>query len=369
MEGPMVPQPSPEEIDQEVSIAKEAVGRSLPHFLKSVELISESYLAHALIALWDSGLYEYMRQRGRVEIQATAGELGLDPEILRSLMEYLLGRGLLEIDGPAFVLSAKGRAYWNYVTRGALTSHLGGYTALLTHLGPLLRREIALDDPRLERSERLVGSGARCTLLGSDMAPWLLETIRRLNCRCVLDLGCGNGTLLTRLALKWPEGRGVGIDANGAGVEQARSQAEAHGLADRLTFHQAVLSAEPMNLDDTILAPVDVVTAIFFIHEFSGQGGDPAIAAILASLRKQLPGRKLLLVEGSRADPYERKSTPVRSYAQLDYTFIHPLSGQGPLRTPNEWQRIIEGTGARLLETIPGFKLIPSWVNQYIVQL
>ena len=75
------------------------------------------------------------------------------------------------------------------------------------------------------------------------------------------------------------------------------------------------------------------------------------------------------MVEGTRADPLQLCATPPRTYGQLDYSFLHPLSRQGPLRTPDEWRQIIEDGGGRLVERIAGFRLIPSWVGLYIVSL
>jgi len=362
-------EPSLQEVDGEIVVARETVTRSISHFLKSIEVISESYLAQVLIALWDSGLFEYVRRQGHVRVSAAADELGLDQEILLILVEYLTGRGLMTFDGSSYSLSERGNVYWNYITRGALTSHLAGYNELLTNLGPALRKEIGLNDPSMARSERLVATGAACTLLGSDMVPWILEAVRAENAHCVLDLGCGTGIFLTHLARQWPEGRGIGIDRNGAVVAEARSRADSQNLANRLEFHEAVLSGEPMCISPDVLEGVDVITAIFIIHEFSGRGGDAALISVIAALRNQFPRRTLLLVEGSRADPYERKIGPVRSHAQLDYSLIHPLSGQGRLKSSVEWGQIIGAAGATLRKTIPGFKLIPAWINLYVIDL
>jgi hypothetical protein len=158
---------SQEEIEQEVTIANEVVTRSIGPFLKTLDLISESNLAQVLIALWDSGLYEYVRHHDRVEIEAAAAELGLDAGILLVLIEYLVGRRLMNVENGGFVLSDKGRVHWNYVTRGAVMTHLGGYNPLMINLGPLLRKEIDIQDPRLDRVGRIVALGAGQTLLGT----------------------------------------------------------------------------------------------------------------------------------------------------------------------------------------------------------
>jgi SAM-dependent methyltransferase len=360
---------SKEEIDREVTIANEIVTRSIGAFLKTLDLVSESNLAQVLIALWDSGLYEYVRQFGRLEIRAVAAELGLDAEILLTLVEYLVGRRLMNFEDGAFVLSDKGQVYWNYVTRGAVMTHLGGYNPLMINLGPLLRKEIDINEPRLDRVGRIVALGAGQTLLGNGTVPWIRDMIGKFGGKCVLDLGCGAGVFLTQLALKWPQGRGIGIDMNADAIAEARAQALADGVADRVEFHVEKLTDQPLTLSTETIARVDVVTAMFILHEFGGCGGVDAIASVIRSLRKHFPGRKLLMAEGTRADPYDRPRGPVRNHAQLDYSLIHPLSRQGPLRTPDEWRQIIESAGARLLDRQAGFKLVPSWINVYVVDL
>src|ERR1700728_3425318 len=214
------------EADNEARICANLVGRSLGAYLKTVELVSDAYLAQVLVALWDSGLYEHIRVNGCVSIDRTAEDLNLEPLVLRSLVEYLVGRGILAPDGDSFVLSKKGQPYWNYITRGVLTSHLAGYNQLLTNLGPLLRKEISINDPRLDRSGRLVASGSGYALLGSGTIPWILKLIRQIGGTYVMDIGCGSGDFLIQLALRWDDGAGIGIDMNEEAIAQASVNAE-----------------------------------------------------------------------------------------------------------------------------------------------
>ena len=357
------------EVDREAKNCAELVGRSLGAYLKTVGLVSDAYLAQVLVALWDSGLYEYLREHGRIEIIGVAEELNLEPSVLRSLIDYLVGWGILAPEGEWFVLSKKGHPYWNYITRGVLTAHLAGYNQLLTNLGPLLRKEISLSDPRLDRSGRLVASGSGYALLGSGTIPWILKLIKQIGGTYVMDIGCGAGDFLIQLALRWENGAGIGIDMNAEAIAEAGANAELCGVSDRLTFHHAKLSAAPMPIDSGILEKVDTLTAMYLLHEFAGRGGADAITAAISQLGKQFPGRKLLMLEGERADPAALFAAPPRTFAQLDYSFIHPLSRQGPLRTAAEWEEIIKSAGATLLERIPGFGQVPGWISLYIIAL
>jgi ribosomal protein L11 methylase PrmA len=357
------------EIDREAKICADLVGRSLGAYLKTVGLVSDAYLAQVLVALWDSGMYEYVRTRQRITIDASSKDLSLEPAVLRSLVEYLVGWGILAPEQDGFVLSDKGRSYWNYITRGILTSHLAGYNQLLVHLGPLLRKEIDLNDPRLDRSGRLVASGSGYALLGSGTIPWILKLIKQLGGKYVMDVGCGAGDFLIQLALRWPDGAGIGFDMNADAIAEATANAERCGVAERISFHHARLSAEPMTISRAILDKVDTLTAMYLLHEFAGRGGADAIIAGIYQLRKQFPGRKLLMLEGERVDPATLSAAPPRTFAQLDYTFIHPLSRQGPLRTATEWKEIIKSAGATLQERVPGFGQVPGWISLYIISL
>jgi SAM-dependent methyltransferase len=359
----------PQEVEEETRWVSRLALRSLGPFLETLRMVSETFLAQVLLALWDSGLYEYLRRHATLDLKSAAEELGLDESVLRSLVDYLVGQGLLKPGEGGLTLTEKGGYYWNYVTRGVLTCYVGGYNPLLCQLGPLLRKEIDLDDPLLERLGRLVAVGSGHSLLGNGTVPWVLAVIKRAGGRCVLDLGCGAGQFLNHLALQWPDGSGIGIDMDTHAIAEAQRIAAEYGVADRVTFHLAKLSAEPMELSEEVRQKVGVLTAMYIMHEFRGRGGDENIVAVLASLRRQFPGRKLLMVEGTRADPLELNATPPRTFGQLDYSFLHPLSRQGPLLTPPEWEQLIDRAGAQLIERVPGFRIIPSWIQLYVIGL
>ncbi len=361
---------TPQEVDDEARRVARLASRSIAPFLESLHMISETFLAQVLLALWDSGLFEYVRRHQALEVEAAATELGLEEAVLQSLIEYLVGRGLMAPGEHGCVLTEKGSCYWNYVTRGVLTCYVGGYNPLITRLGPLLRKEVALEDPSLNRLGRLVAVGSGYSLLSNGTVPWVLAAIARLGGKCVLDLGCGAGQFLNQLALQWPDGSGVGVDMDADAIAQARRTAVEYGVADRVAFYRAKLSAAPMELGEEVANKVDVLTAMFLVHEFRGSaGGVENIALVLASLRRQFPGRKLLMVEGTRADPVALNAAPPRTFGQLDYSFLHPISRQGPLLNPPEWEQVIASAGAKLIDCMAGYKLVPSWISLYIIGL
>ena len=181
--NPARPQFHLQDADAEIQETARIITRSTARFLKAMDMVSETYLGLVLLALWDSGVYEYVRSHKHLPVESTATELGLDPSILTYLIEYLVGRGLMHLEDEGYALTEVGRSYWNYVTRGVLVSHVGGYLPMLVRLGPLLRKEINLDDPSLDRVGRLVASGANYTLLGSGTVDWVLEVIKDMVAR------------------------------------------------------------------------------------------------------------------------------------------------------------------------------------------
>lgn len=74
----------------------------------------------------------------------------------------------------------------------------------------------------------------------------------------VYDLGCGDGRLLVQAAVDYGV-RGVGVDVDGALLEQAQARAEREGTGDRLTFRQE-------NLFETDLRAATVVFIYLLPH-------------------------------------------------------------------------------------------------------
>src|SRR5690242_7844482 len=89
----------------------------------------------------------------------------------------------------------------------------------------------------------------------------MIETVaaeaQTLNPKLILDVGCGTGRLLRRVAATWPEAQLVGVDAARGMIESAR------GLAPTATFHHAVAEALPM-----ADASVDVAFSAVSLHHW-----------------------------------------------------------------------------------------------------
>lgn len=103
----------------------------------------------------------------------------------------------------------------------------------------------------------------------------------------VLDIGCGTGWALRRLAEQRPDITGLGVDLSGVMISTARAAAQNEGLRN-LCFHHI----DWEGAQSTLAESYDAVLCISAFHYFS----HPAQA--LGRMRSVLrPGGSLLLVE------------------------------------------------------------------------
>src|SRR4051812_40047084 len=107
----------------------------------------------------------------------------------------------------------------------------------------------------------------------------------------VLDLGCGQGSLLLDVVEVSPGATGDGVDLDAAEIARARAAAAARGLAERVAFHEA--DAAPWPGRD-----YDAAMAVGASHAW---GDTSAAAAGLA--RHVRPGGRGLLGGGFWAAP------------------------------------------------------------------
>ncbi|WP_433547945.1 SAM-dependent methyltransferase [Streptomyces sp. CA-294286] len=122
-------------------------------------------------------------------------------------------------------------------------------------------------------------------------APLTDEAVRQLIDRTVtrgderiLDLGCGQAEWLIRALEAHPRAVAVGVDTAGEALAEARTQADARGVGDRLTLHEADADAFASDV------PFDVVISVGAVHAFGG------LLATLAKARGHLaPGGRVLV--------------------------------------------------------------------------
>jgi cyclopropane fatty-acyl-phospholipid synthase-like methyltransferase len=99
----------------------------------------------------------------------------------------------------------------------------------------------------------------------------------------VVDLGCGAGAWLTRLAAMTPDTRLVGVDTSATALAEARATTERLGLHRRIEWLQGDAASVDTGLHDAVLC-------VGASHAFGGVDG--TLAAVRARLKPQ--GRVVL---------------------------------------------------------------------------
>jgi 2-polyprenyl-3-methyl-5-hydroxy-6-metoxy-1,4-benzoquinol methylase len=109
----------------------------------------------------------------------------------------------------------------------------------------------------------------------------------------VADVGCGHGKALIKLAQTYPQSRYVGYDKFAPFIEQARSNAEAAGVADRVRFEQRDVS-------EGLPEQFDVITTFDVVHDAVNPRG------LLRAIREALsPGGRYVCLEINSSDKLE----------------------------------------------------------------
>jgi len=146
---------------------------------------------------------------------------------------------------------------------------------------------------------RFYGSSYRANLVGSWL-PALDGVVERLQAGAlVADVGCGVGVSTLLMSEAFPESTFLGFDYHEASVEEARRNARAAGLEDRVRFEVA-------RADDFPGRGYALVTVFDAFHDL----GDPGAAARHA--REVLAGDgTLMLVEPRASDRVEENLHPL----------------------------------------------------------
>jgi tRNA (cmo5U34)-methyltransferase len=79
----------------------------------------------------------------------------------------------------------------------------------------------------------------------------------------VLDLGCGSGRLLARLAQGRPDARAIGLDLSEPMLETGRALLEREGLGERVELRRGDITA----FDAEVVESFDVVACNFTLHQ------------------------------------------------------------------------------------------------------
>ena len=251
---------------------------------------------------------------------ALAEALGLDPGYLTRWCDAAYAFELLDADDAGvFRPTARGRAFradvpgslGPFALHAALAGHMAERAAALLPSGERPGESVLVERPTLAAGLGALLEGSFGGLFSREVLPAVaaLQRLRQRGGR-VVDLGCGNGWYLRRLADGAPGVHGLGVDGFDGAIAEARDRAAAAGLADRLSFATGDLPALPFD------GPADVITMNRALHHVWGED-DGARGAFLAGLAERLaPGGALVIWEPAwPTDRAALRQPPLRGVA------------------------------------------------------
>jgi 2-polyprenyl-3-methyl-5-hydroxy-6-metoxy-1,4-benzoquinol methylase len=199
-----------------------------------------------------------------------------------------------------------------------------------------------------------IAFGNRPMFLNEYAARWLPampDVVKRLEVGArVADIGCGLGWSSIALAGAFPKTRIDALDVDEASITEARRQAAAAGVADRITFHRAAAEDAPVR------GPYDLVTAFECLHDM------PYPVRALRGMRELAgPGGTVLVADEAVGDTLDENRSFV---GRLNYNFsvLHCLpqalvfpdaAGTGTVIRPSTLRRYAEEAGFSRVETLP----------------
>ena len=329
--------------------------------IEGTKLVNDVVLVRVLFALWDSGFYEYSLTHASFKVDDAAAELHLDAYILRCLLDYLIGRGIVSSTNDEFGLTERGIRLSNILFSGTINLYVGGWGALVDNIGPLLRKEMTQKDFIALRSPTHTVRGTE-QLGAIRTVSAVQQVLAARNLKNVLHVACRTGEFLIGLARSEPSISGIGVDKASERIEIARRKAAKYSVDSRLQFITADVGADSIPLDDESKNRIDVVVALYLLHEV-GRHGRAKIIEFLQQVKREFPGRQFLFMETQPYTPPEGKRPPA-TFTQLDYLLIHRIRGQGLPLPVDQWKSIVAETGLKLLE----YKEV-YWSGLYLAEM
>jgi len=272
----------------------------------------------------------------------------LDARLLTAAAEYLARRGVFERVGEVggigreqaggFRLAREGRVLVEDGWLPFFVFYVGGYGNVLSSIGRMLHGD-ARYGVDLVRDGAYVALGtelaARTRHAGSHEA--VLRRTTELRPRTVLDVGCGSAGFLIELVRRSSAERGVGIDSSKAACELARRQIAAGGLTSTIEIVDGD-ARDVLRLRPDLIGSVDVVTALFVIHELLGGGASAAAAALADIARSLQPESGRILVMDKHTDVLVAGGAP--GYF-TEFKLVHDFTQQ-VLCTRQQWHEVFD---------------------------
>jgi 2-polyprenyl-3-methyl-5-hydroxy-6-metoxy-1,4-benzoquinol methylase len=234
-----------------------------------------------------AGLFDAMARLDEASSQAIAGEAGLQERYVREWLGAMVTGGLVELDAATGLFRLP-PGYAAVLTRDARPSNLASFAQWIPLLASVEDQVLAcfergggvrhaayerFHEVMTEMSDQTVVAALEDAIL--PLVPGLVAGLERgLD---VLDVGCGCGRAVNRMARRWPRSRFLGIDLCADAVAAARAEASDLGLANA---RFEVRDAADLSARETF----DLVTAFDAIHDLAQPAA--VLGGVAAALRR-----------------------------------------------------------------------------------
>jgi ubiquinone/menaquinone biosynthesis C-methylase UbiE len=299
-------------------------------------LVKGFALTQVIGSLQQLGFFEVL-QRAPAEAEALAHTLRLRIDVLAPVLEYLYGAGILEKHEAQWALSTRGR-FITLQPHGLFLLYRA-YGAIFFHLDRMLKGEVEYGSEIL-RDEPWMATGS------SQIIRWLpipvvMNWIDELQCKSLLDIGCGAGDFLGEVIKTGRFVRVVGVDRSPEIIKLAAARNPGSKMVS-IEYHvvDAMIPADLERLKVQV-PKIDAVSIMFVLHELVYVSPETA-RLFLSNLRAAYPSARVFVCELVAPSLEERANAG--SGNELLY---HSLSHQRPLPL-HDWLRLFSDAGYRV---------------------
>ncbi len=307
-----------------------------------------------------TGLYDVLREMPPATSQEIADRAGLNERYVREWLGAMVASGVVEVDADTghFRLPPEHAAF---LTRPAAADNLAVFTQYIALLGGVedeivecFRKGGGVPYESFPRFHAVMEEDSGQSVLSSletHILPLVPGLARRLERGIrALDVGCGRGRILIRLAELYPKSRFVGMDLSREAIEAARGMAAGKRLAnaefvaaDLSDFHE---SAEGESFD--------LITTFDAVHDQAKP------LSVLRGIHRALRGDGIYLMQDIRASSHAHlnRDHPIGTFLYtvscmhcMTVSLAQGGEGLGAMWGEEKTRAYLERAGFRSVET------------------
>jgi SAM-dependent methyltransferase len=312
----------------------------------ALDVLAKFALAHTIFAAFEIGLWEGFHDdpEHALDVDAFVAERGLEPRIVRGIVDHLRRRDVLVAAGDRYCLGPRGR---HLIAEGWLAYvafYVGGYRDVLAATTAMAKGDSRYGTDVI-RNTHYVALGTEMMSRTAHHASYevVLGRAAQLRPRRVADVGCGSAHFLIQLVDACGSDHGLGVDVSASACQLANDNVLAAGRTGRIEIVQCDMRRLLQERSD-LAGSFDVITSMMVVHE-SLYGGEWNTVQLLRDLSRALvPGTGRMLILDKQTDVLDAGRTPPYF---TEYKLVHDLTYQD-LCDQAGWERIISAAGMRL---------------------